>query len=110
MGRPAPRSGTRTRWLGCFRRRRQYNDQPTEKESMARNTQVKADTNAPPITQLLAKYVATHPSRGWDDGVDHEAHRAFLNGAGCAIGAAKHESAEATLAAIRELQPAAQSA
>jgi 2-methylcitrate dehydratase PrpD len=77
---------------------------------MARNTQVKADTNAPPITQLLAKYVATHPSRGWDDGVDHEAHRTFLNWAGCAIGAAKHESAEATLAAIRELQPAAQSA
>jgi 2-methylcitrate dehydratase PrpD len=77
---------------------------------MARNTQVAADTNAPPITQILAKYVANHPSRGWNDAVDHEAHRTFLNWVGCAIGAAKHESAEATLAAIRELQPAAQSA
>ena len=76
---------------------------------MARNTKVAADTNAPPVTQILAKFVATHPSRGWSDAVDHEAHRTFLNWVGCAVGAAKHESAEATLGAIRMLQPAPQS-
>ena len=61
---------------------------------MARNTKVEADHNAPSITQILAKFVATHPSRGWSDAVDHEAHRTFMNWAGCAVGAAKHESAE----------------
>src|SRR4030081_1425613 len=76
---------------------------------MARNTQVAADPNAPPITQILAKFVATHPSRGWSDAVDHEAHRTFLNWVGCAVGAAKHESAEAALGAVRMLQPAPQS-
>ena len=75
---------------------------------MARNTKVQADHNAPPITQILAKFVATHPSRGWSDAVDHEAHRTFLNWVGCAVGAAKHESAEAALAAVAELQPAQQ--
>jgi 2-methylcitrate dehydratase PrpD len=76
---------------------------------MARNTQVAADLNAPPVTQVLAKFVATHPSRGWSDSVDHEAHRTFMNWVGCAIGAAKHESAEAALGAVRMLQPAPQS-
>ena len=76
---------------------------------MARNTKVEADTGAPPVTQILAKFVATHPSRGWSDAVDHEAHRTFLNWAGCAVGAAKHESAQATLGAVKMLQPAAQS-
>jgi len=76
---------------------------------MARNTQVAADTNAPPVTQVLAKFVATHPSRGWSDAVDHEAHRTFLNWMGCAVGAARHESAEAALGAVRMLQPAPQS-
>ena len=76
---------------------------------MARNTQVAADTNAPPVTQLLAKFVATHPSKGWSDAVDHEAHRTFLNWVGCAVGAARHESAEAALGAVRMLQPAPQS-
>src|SRR3954469_8535095 len=62
---------------------------------MARNTKVEADHNAPPITQILAKFVAGHPSRGWSDAVEHEAHRTFLNWVGCAVGAARHESAEA---------------
>jgi 2-methylcitrate dehydratase PrpD len=75
---------------------------------MARNTQVAADHNAPPITQLLAQFVATHPSRGWSDAVDHEAHRTFMNWLGCAVGAAKHEAADAALAAIRMLEPAPQ--
>ena len=75
---------------------------------MARNTQVAADHDAPPITQILAKFVATHPSRGWSDAVDHQAHRTFLNWVGCAVGAARHESAEAALAGVRMLQPAPQ--
>jgi 2-methylcitrate dehydratase PrpD len=75
---------------------------------MARNTQVPADPNAPAITKILADYVASHPSRGWNDAVDHEAHRTFLNWLGCAVGAAKHEAADAALAAVAELQPAPQ--
>ena len=77
---------------------------------MARNTKVEADHDAPPITQILANFVATHPSRGWSDAVEHEAHRTFLNWVGCAVGAAKHESAEAALAGMRMLQPAPQAA
>jgi 2-methylcitrate dehydratase PrpD len=75
---------------------------------MARNTQVPADHNAPPITQILAHFVATHPSRGWNDAVEHEAHRTFLNWLGCAVGAARHEAADAALAAVAMLQPAPQ--
>ena len=75
---------------------------------MARNTQVSADHNAPPITQILANFVANHPSRGWSDAVDHEAHRTFLNWLGCAVGASHHEAADAALAAVQMLQPAAQ--
>lgn len=75
---------------------------------MARNTQVAADHNAPPITRILAEYVAQHPSRGWSDAVEHEAHRTFLNWLGCAIGAARHETADMALAAIAVLQPAPQ--
>ena len=75
---------------------------------MARNTQVTADHNAPPVTQTLARFVATHPSRGWSDAVDHEAHRTFMNWLGCAVGAAQHESAHAALGAVAMLQPAQQ--
>jgi 2-methylcitrate dehydratase PrpD len=78
------------------------------KDTMARNTQVAADHNAPPITQILAKFVATHPSRGWSDAVDHDAHRTFTNWLGCAVGAAHHEAADAALAAAQMFQPAAQ--
>ena len=75
---------------------------------MARNTQVSADHNAPPITQILAHFVANHPSRGWSDAVDQEAHRTFLNWVGCAVGAAKHDAPSAALAAVQMLQPAPQ--
>ena len=75
---------------------------------MARNTQVPADHHAPPITRLLAQLVATHPSRGWSDVVDHAAHRTFLNWLGCAVGAAQHESVHAALAAVQMLEPAPQ--
>ena len=75
---------------------------------MARNTQVTADHNAPPITQILARFVATHPSRGWSDAVEREAHRTFLNWAGCAVGAARHEAMQAALAGVQMLEPAPQ--
>lgn len=76
---------------------------------MARNTQVAADTAAPPVTAILAKFVATHPSKGWSDAVEHEAHRTFYNWLGCAIGAARHEAGEAAIAACQLLQSAPQS-
>ena len=75
---------------------------------MATNTTIIADKNAPPVTKILAKFVATHPSRGWSDAVEHEAHRTFMNWLGCAVGAAKHESVEASLKAVQCLQPAPQ--
>ena len=76
---------------------------------MARNTKVQADHNAPPVTRTLAKFVSTHPTRGWSDAVEKEAHRTFLNWMGCAVGAARHESVEAALGAVNMLKPAPQS-
>ncbi len=76
----------------------------------ARNTSVGADTQAPPITQTLARFVAGHPSRGWSDAVEREAHRTLLNWLGCAVGAAQHEAVQAALAAVQMLQPAPQAA
>src|SRR5206468_10598779 len=64
--------------------------------------------NAPPITRALAQFVAAHPSRGWDDGVEREAARTVQNWIGCAIGAARHPAADAALAAVNELAPSAQ--
>jgi 2-methylcitrate dehydratase PrpD len=75
---------------------------------MARNTQVPADHNAPPVTRILAEFVANHPSRGWSDAVDHEAHRTFFNWFGCAVGAAHHEAADAAIRALNVMQPAPQ--
>lgn len=75
---------------------------------MALNTTIEADKNAPPITRILAEFVANHPSRGWSDAVEHEAHRTFLNWLGCSIGAAHHESTQAAIRASQLLQPAPQ--
>ncbi len=75
---------------------------------MARNTVVMADTSAPAVSRILAEFVASHPSRGWTDAVDHEAHRTFYNWLGCAIGAARHEAADAAVAASLMLDPGAQ--
>jgi 2-methylcitrate dehydratase PrpD len=63
---------------------------------------------APPVTGILARFVSGHASRGWSDAVEHEAHRTFYNWLGCAIGAARHEAADAALAAVAMLEPAAQ--
>jgi 2-methylcitrate dehydratase PrpD len=75
---------------------------------MAINTKVKADQNAPAVTEMLAKFIAEHPSRGWSDAVEREAHRTFANWVGCAIGPAQHETMHAAYAAVKELAPAAQ--
>jgi 2-methylcitrate dehydratase PrpD len=75
---------------------------------MAHNTVVNASHDAPPVTRILANFVADHPSRGWDDAVEHEAHRTFLNWLGCAVGAATHPAVAAALAAMQEFAPAAQ--
>ena len=75
---------------------------------MARNTQVAADTTAPPITDILARFVAGHPARGWSEAVEREAHRTLYNWVGCAIGGARHEAADAALAAVAMLEPAPQ--
>jgi 2-methylcitrate dehydratase PrpD len=75
---------------------------------MAINTTVKADHNAPAITEMLAKFVVNHPSKGWSDAVDNEAQRTFANWLGCAIGPSEHETMQAALAAVNELAPAAQ--
>lgn len=75
---------------------------------MALNTRIDADHNAPPITRTLAEHIVNHPAHGWDDGVEHEAHRTFLNWLGCAVGASRHQAAEAALRACQVLQPSAQ--
>ncbi|MBU0587975.1 MAG: MmgE/PrpD family protein [Gammaproteobacteria bacterium] len=75
---------------------------------MARNTTVKADPNAPAITEMLAKFVVSHPSNGWSEAVDMEAHRTFANWVGCAIGPSTHETMQAALAGVMELAPSQQ--
>ncbi len=75
---------------------------------MAVNTKVEADHNAPPVTRILAEFVATHPSKGWSDDVEHEAHRTFLNWLGCAVGASRHEAVLAALRAVQVLEPSKQ--
>ena len=75
---------------------------------MARNQTVRADANAPPITELLARFAIEHPSRGWSDAVDDEAHRTFANWVGCTIGPSQHETVQAVLTAVQMLEPSAQ--
>jgi len=78
---------------------------------MAINTKVEADHNAPPITQLLGNFVATHAgflAGGWNAAVDHQGARTFLNWIGCAVGASQHPATLAALAAVKLLEPAPQ--
>jgi len=75
---------------------------------MAHNTKVVADTNAPPLTRILAEFVANHPSGKFPAHVEREAHRTFMNWLGCAVGAARHPTMEAALAAVQELAPSQQ--
>ncbi len=75
---------------------------------MAHNTKVAADHAAPPVTHILAEFVAGHASGGWNASVETEAHRTILNWVGCAIGASRHATIEAALAAVKELAPSMQ--
>jgi 2-methylcitrate dehydratase PrpD len=75
---------------------------------MARDTGTAAETRAPPVTRILADFVATHPSKGWSDAVENEAHRTLQNYFGCAIGASRHPTVEAALAAVGEFAPTPQ--
>ncbi len=75
---------------------------------MASDAGVAAEIDAPPVTRILADFVATHPSRGWEPGVDREAQRSLLNWLGCAIGASHHPAVAAALAAVAELEPSPQ--
>ncbi|NBP36350.1 MAG: MmgE/PrpD family protein, partial [Betaproteobacteria bacterium] len=77
---------------------------------MAINTKVQADHNAPPITRMLAEFAIQHPSQGWDQAVEDQAHRTLANWLGCAIGASSHDSVQAALAAAQVLDPAPQAA
>src|SRR5207237_7311538 len=85
-----------------------FSDTPTEGDAARMAHDTKADLDAPPVPQILARSVATHPSRGWSDAVEHEAIRTFLNWVGCAIGGARHQAAETALAAVRMLESAPQ--
>jgi 2-methylcitrate dehydratase PrpD len=75
---------------------------------MAINTAVPADNAAPPVTRILADFVAGHARGAFPAAVDREAHRTFLNWLGCAIGASRHDTLEAALAAVLELAPSQQ--
>jgi len=75
---------------------------------MAHDRKVGADMSAPPVTRILAEFVANHPSARFPATVDREAHRTFMNWLGCAIGAAHHPTLAAALAATQELAPSAQ--
>jgi 2-methylcitrate dehydratase PrpD len=57
---------------------------------------------------MLRAFMADHPSRGRDDDVERAAQHTFRNWLGCAVGAARHPTIEAALAAVRELAPSAQ--
>src|SRR4029453_5186275 len=75
---------------------------------MAHNTKVAADNDAPPITRILAEFAAKHPSGKFPAHVERAAHRTLMNWLGCAIGAARHPTVEAALAAVNELAPSQQ--
>jgi len=75
---------------------------------MARDTSAAEVATAPEATRLLAEFAAGHASKGWSDAIEHEAHRALLNYVGCAIGASRHPTVDAALAAALELAPSPQ--
>lgn len=68
-------------------------------------------TTPPAATQILAQFVANHPTfaqGGWDVKVQHEGVRTFVNWLGCTVGAAQQDAASFALAAAQLLQPAPQ--
>jgi 2-methylcitrate dehydratase PrpD len=75
---------------------------------MTINTIVQADQDAPKVTEILANFVSKHPSKGWSDETDEQAHRTLANWMGCAIGASSHDTVEAALKAVMLLEPSPQ--
>jgi len=61
------------------------------------------------VTQEIAQYVASQNPGCLTADVRHEAGRALLNFFGCAIGASRHATIEAALAAVKPFAGAAQS-
>lgn len=53
------------------------------------------------VTRRLAKFVIEHRHADVPQDVRHEAARSFLNWVGCAVGAARHETVENALAALK---------
>src|SRR3546814_15446623 len=76
-----------------------------QEEKMALNTVVRARDDAPPITRILAEFVANHPSKNWSDAVENDAHRTFINWLGCVIGASRLKPVDEALTAFKELRP-----
>ena len=76
---------------------------------MARNTQVDSGPSRAALTQILAKFVASHPSRGWSDAVEHEAHRTFSTGSAAQSARPGTSRPKQRSARVRMLQPAPQS-
>ena len=75
---------------------------------MARNTKVAPTRRAAGHAHPRGVRRDASVARLGRDAVEREAHRTFLNWVGCAIGAARHPTVEAALAAVQELQPAPQ--
>ena len=53
------------------------------------------------VTRLLSRYLVSSRYEDIPRDVRHEASRAILNALGCAMGAARHETVENALAAVR---------
>jgi 2-methylcitrate dehydratase PrpD len=60
------------------------------------------------VTRTLARYVLASRYANIPQAVKHEAARSFLNWVGCAIGAARHETVENALAALKPFSGPAQ--
>jgi 2-methylcitrate dehydratase PrpD len=60
------------------------------------------------VTRTLARYVLASRYADIPQAVKHEAARSFLNWVGCAVGAARHETVENALAALKPFSGPAQ--
>src|SRR5688572_14399355 len=60
------------------------------------------------VTRTLAKFLVSHRYPDVPAKVRHEAARSFLNWAGCAVGACRHETVDRMLAALAEFSGPAQ--
>ena len=65
-----------------------------------RDTAAPTAAAAPPVTEILARFACTTDGARIAANVRHEALRALLNWAGCAIGASRHPTVERALAAV----------